>query len=207
MTLGFSASTSCTAVCFPVLLPYLASEKNTRLLSGLYTVLLFSLGRLTAYMLLGVIVALIIGSADISPLLVPIVTLLLGLLLILYGLNTLGAFNTGKNPAVKTCQGITSKRPHFFMGLLVGSRPCMPLLAALLYSVSLSNIMHVIVFMLFFGIASSLLVIVLGVAGRGAINLLINRVGLERIRRLSGLVLVFMGFIFLIQGTGGLMGL
>lgn len=63
------------------------------------------------------------------------------------------------------------------------------------------------VFMLCFGIASSLLVIAFGVAGRGFINLLVSRIGLERMRRLSGLVLVILGAFFLLQGIGGVIHL
>jgi hypothetical protein len=187
MSLGISASTSCAAICFPILLPYIASDTNTRLT-------------------LGLIIAFIIGSVDISPLLVPLVTLGLSLILIIYGLHTLGAFNFGNGIAVKTCKAVGSKRPHFFMGMLVGSRPCIPLLAALLYTTSLTGFGEVTLFMLFFGIASSLLIITLGVAGRGLINLVVNKIGLERIRRLSGLVLVMMGGVFLLQSIGGLIG-
>ena len=203
LSLGFSASTSCTTVCLPVLLPYLASDKNTGFLRGLNTILLFTLGRMIAYMLLGIVVVFLIGSADISPWLVPAVTLLLGLVLFSYGLHTLGAFQLSTKPVVRACEAVSSRRPPFVMGLLVGSRPCMPLVAALLYSISLAGIGQVIIFMFFFGLASSLLVVVLGLAGRGVINLLVNKVGLDRIRRLSGLVLVFLGLIFVIQGIGG----
>jgi len=207
MSLGFSASASCTAVCFPILLPYLASDTNTRLLQGLKTVLLFSLGRISAYMVLGMIVAFIIGSVDLSPLLVPVVTVCLSLILIIYGLHTLGAFNTSNQPVARACQGITRRRPHFLMGILVGSRPCIPLLAALLYSTSLSGVGQVMLFMLFFGLASSLLIIAFGVAGRGFLNLLANKISLERIRRLSGLVLVIMGVVFLLQGIAALINI
>ncbi|MBN1369907.1 MAG: sulfite exporter TauE/SafE family protein [Dehalococcoidaceae bacterium] len=204
MSLGFSAGTSCTAVCFPILIPYLASDTSTRILSGLKTVLLFSAGRLVSYMALGVGVAFILGSADISPLMVPVVTLILSLVLVLYGLNTLGAFNTSQKPVARACRGITSRRPHFIMGMLVGLRPCIPLIAALMYTVNLSGVADVVIFMLFFGIASSMLIIVFGVAGRGFLNLLVNRIGLDRIRRLSGLVLVIMGAVFMLQAVGGI---
>ncbi|MDD5604971.1 MAG: sulfite exporter TauE/SafE family protein [Dehalococcoidales bacterium] len=207
MSIGFSASTSCTAVCFPILIPYLASQSSTRILGGLKTVLLFSAGRLISYMALGIIVAWIMGSMNISPLMTPIVTIILSLVLVLHGLNTLGAFNFSQRPIAKACRGISSGKPHFIMGLLVGLRPCVPLLAALMYTVNLSSIFEVMVFMLCFGIASSLLVIAFGVAGRGFINLLVSRIGLERMRRLSGLVLVILGAFFLLQGIGGVIHL
>ncbi len=205
LTLGLSASTSCTALCLPVLLPYLASGQDTRIMSSLGTVGLFSLGRLVSYTALGLAVVFLLGSVNISPALISGVNICLGVLLAVYGLYTLGAFSARRNPAAKACNCVASSRPHFYMGMLVGLRPCVPLLAALVYTVQLSDVFQVVAFMFFFCLASSLIILVAACAGRGVINLIINKIGLPRMRRLSGLVLIFTGLFFVLQGAGGLL--
>jgi sulfite exporter TauE/SafE len=92
-TLGLGVSGSCAVMCMPVLASYVASSEKPTFANGLFTSLLFSLGRLISYTVLAIIFGLIASAFDISQTVKGIAVLILGCLVIIQGLSALGVLN------------------------------------------------------------------------------------------------------------------
>ena len=202
LTLGFGLSTSCAALCMPILVPYIASAERPTIRGGLYSSILFSFGRLISYLTLGLLFGLLITSVEINPIITSIVTLALGCLLIVHGLSTLGVFRIGTTIGSTFCRYIGTNRSPVYLGILTGLRPCVPLMAALTYSITLSGIGEVTLFMLSFWLGSSVLIFLIGPISGALARGAAKRVPVERVRRISGVALVVVGLFFIAQAAG-----
>ncbi len=202
LTIGVGASASCAAICTPVLVPYIASSEKPTIAKGLSTSILFSIGRLFSYLVLGLVFGLLIVSVEINPVVTASITMLLGFLLVLHGLSTFGLF-TIKNPlGSMLCRYTANKRSPVYLGILTGLRPCIPLIAALTYTLTLASTAHVLLFMVSFWLGSSLLILLIGPLSGALAGLAAKRVTADRIRRIAGIALFLVGIFFIIQGLG-----
>ncbi len=202
LTLGFGLSTSCAALCTPILVPYIVSSEHPSLRRGFFSAVVFSSGRLISYLSLGLIFGLLVTSFEINPVITATTTLVLGCLLILQGFSSLGVFSVGRAIGSNFCQYIATRRSLVYMGILTGLRPCVPLLAALTYSVTLSGIAEVLLFMLAFWLASSLLIFLIGPISGSLAAVAGKRISVQRVRRISGVALVVVGLFFIAQAAG-----
>ena len=100
------------------------------------------------------------------------------------------------------CKYTEGKRSLVYLGMLTGLRPCVPLIAALTYSITLTGIGETLTFMMSFWLASSLLIFVIGPLSGALIGATSKKISVERIRRISSLALVVIGSVFAIQGIG-----
>ena len=82
----------------------------------------------------------------------------------------------------------------------MGLRPCIPLIAALTYSATLSNIFDSLVFMGSFWLGSTAYVPILGILAGTLTHFAILHSNVDRIRRISGIALIVVGLIFVNQG-------
>ena len=89
--------------------------------------------------------------------------------------------------------------------MMLGLRPCIPLIAALTYSATLSTIFDSIVFMGSFWIGSTVYVPILGILAGTLTHFAILRSNVDRIRRISGIALIVVGIIFVNQGIAYLL--
>jgi sulfite exporter TauE/SafE len=201
LLLGLTASLSCLGICMPILLPYII-EKDKTLKEGLFTSVIFSIGRLIIYITLGFVV-FIIGSAaaEESPeRWLKIAVAILGLVVIIYG-----AWIVFNLPKPNWCPAKLAKnfRPifSFILGLLIGSFFCPALWTTLLLSVTVSRDFSTLLFsVITFWLGSSVMIIVAGtvtgeVGGRWG-----KRIGFEKLRDISGMVLMMAGAFYLISG-------
>ncbi len=202
LTLGIGLSTSCAALCSPILVPYIASSAQPSVIKGFYSAFVFSSGRLISYLALGLIFGLLITTIEINPAITATATLVLGLLLIFQGLSTLGLFKTKSVLGSIFCKYAEGQRSLFSLGVLTGLRPCVPLIAALTYSITLTGVGETLTFMMSFWLASSLLIFVIGPVSGALAGATGKKISAERIRRISSLALVFIGLVFTIQGAG-----
>jgi len=85
-----------------------------------------------------------------------------------------------------------------------GSGPCGPLLAAMAFMLTLPGAFKAGMFMLFFWMASSVLVITLGVVSGGLSMLAGKKLGIDRLRRIAGMAMIFIGCFLLLTGIGGI---
>ncbi|KYH39140.1 MAG: Cytochrome c biogenesis protein, transmembrane region [Candidatus Bathyarchaeota archaeon B23] len=196
LTLGVGP---CSLFCLPLLLPYIAGAREDWL-GGLRAALTFSLSRLTAYMLLGLLaglsgrfIALISGG------LAPLLWLLGSLLVILLGILILLGGEL-RPPMLIPLSKLLIEGDLMSMGLLgfiVGITPCAPLLGVLTYiTLSASGPLMGALSALCFGLGSALItpIIALGVAA-GLLPRLIfrDRRVYSLFRRVCGALLILLG--------------
>lgn len=202
LTFGVGTSASCAAICTPILVPYIASSEHPTIVKGLSTAVLFSIGRLLSYLALGLVFGLLITSVEIDPVVTASITMLLGFLLVLHGLSTFGLF-TMKNPlGSMLCRYISNKRSPVYLGIFTGLRPCIPLIAALTYTLTLASTTHVLLFMVSFWFGSSLLVLLIGPLSGALAGLAAKKITADRIRRIAGIAMFMVGIFFIIQSLG-----
>lgn len=131
LTLSFGP---CFFFCSPIILPYIAATKKGWR-NGLNAILIFSLGRILAYLTLGILTAFV-GSA-IHDILAEKTELLLrigGLLIFFIGLLIIsGIGSRGLCPS--WCKELAGKgfSGTVLLGIIVGFLPCPPLLGVLTY--------------------------------------------------------------------------
>lgn len=208
-TLGLSFSVACTATCLPVLLPYITSAEHPTIRGGLYSTILFSFGKLIAYLTLGLLFGLLATSLEMSPGVAAGLKLTLGGLLVIHGLVTFGILNIKSGVlGIKSkigaafCSYTMTKRAPVYLGILTSIRPCMSLLAALAYTITLPGIGEITLFMLVFWLGSSLVVILLGTLTGVLARTVANSIRAERVRRISGIAMLVIGMVFILQGLG-----
>ncbi len=198
LTLGLGVGVSCMVLCVPVLAPHIAADHPVAK-GGLYASLLFCFGRLASYSTLGVLSKLFgeivpYGQAVTAP-----VVLTLGCLLALYGLSISFGFRSSIGP--KICKFFRRGRSTFLLGLLAGLSPCLPLLAAVIYSATLANMVESVLFMMSFWSGSSMYTLLLGTVVGAVAGICSKRMNVERIRRISGVAMMVVGLVFIIEGT------
>jgi sulfite exporter TauE/SafE len=160
LMLGLSSGLSCLGHCFPVLAPLLLSQKQSSRGWSARLLLLFLLGRLTAYCLFGLLTGLLGRQIGTLPIIrsyvLPSLMLLLGLLMVLYGI-------TQGFPRLKWCR-VPSRYIQgpwllLIVGFLTGIDLCPPFLLSLSYALTLGEVSQALIFYLFFFLATSLYVL------------------------------------------------
>lgn len=195
----------CSLLCLPILIPYVAASKRD-LLGGLRTTLTFSLSRMAAYILLGILAGIsgglitLIGGALTSAL------WLLGLLLILLlGLLILlgGELRLPMQPPLSRLLLEDGLLSMGLLGFIIGITPCAPLLGVLTYiALTARGPLTGALYALSFALGSALItpVTVLG-AVAGLLPCLIFRDPrvYSLFRRLCGALLILLGLRLMIQ--------
>jgi sulfite exporter TauE/SafE len=199
--MGFSASLVCLGWCIPVIMPYSATAERPGVMSGLASSFLFCVGRLVSYIGLMSLFLIFREIVTISPIFGAVATLVSGIILVLSGLSSVGAIKAHSAFGRLLCQQVASTRSPLFLGVLTGLRPCGPLLAALAFMLTLPTIPRISIFMLSFWIASSVLVMVLGVAGGGLATVMGKRLGIARLRSIIGMAMIVIGFYLTLTGS------
>jgi uncharacterized protein len=202
LVMGFGASLGCLASCVPILIPYTAVAIRPSMWNGLLSSVLFSMGRLVAYAGLLLVLIALREAFTISLLVEAVAILASGIILIVSGLASLGAFNWNMALSHVLCRHISTTRSPLYLGVLTGVRPCGPLVAALAFVLTLPGVASMGLFLLFFWLASSFLMLGVGAAGGGLGAILKKQIGLDRTQRIAGLTMVFIGLLFLLQAVG-----
>jgi len=188
---------SCVAQCAPILAPHIAAEypeAKKALLASMY----FSVGRLLSYLALGLFVSYF-GRILFNPYAAAAVVIPLGIVLMLYGF--LISFGTRMKYASHICYYFGRVKSTFVLGIVLALRPCIPLIAALTYSATLPSLPQALVFMTSFWVGSTAYVPLLGILAGSVTHFAVTQLNIGRIRRISGVALVVVGFIFANQGA------
>lgn len=210
MGLAFGSG-PCLASCGPILISYIAGSKKS-VLRGINVYLLFSLARLAAYLLLGLLIffsgKFIIGAwlgrfSRYIYLAAGSFLIMLGLLLA-WGIG-LGPLRILRQPAwlEKSCCLLhkklimRDKKSVFMMGLAVGVLPCAPLLALFGYLGLVSRTwIEALVYSLCFGLGTALSPLLILSAAAGLIPRFLagQKEGYQKIFIfICGLIIVFLG--------------
>lgn len=201
LVMGFGASLSCMASCIPVIVPFTAASENPGITAGLSSGLLFSAGRLLSYIGLIATFACIKAVIPTNGLLLLIASLLSGIILIFNGLQLTGSIKWYSSIGSIFCKQISETRSPIYLGILTGLKPCGPLIAAIAFALTLNSIIKISLFMFFFWLASSILVLTLMIAGGQIAKMVKSKIGINRLRRIVGVAMVLIGFTFIIQGV------
>lgn len=198
LALGLGVGVSCAALCFPLLAPQIVARYPSSK-KGLYASILFSIGRFASYLILGISAGFFGGIILNNQSLTEPIVLVLGGLLIFQGFSALVRPDT--RISVEMCHYVGIDRSTLMLGFLAGLRPCLPLITAVIYSATLANVAESALFMISFWLGSSIYTFAIGIiAGTltGMASLHINR---ERIKWISGIALIIVGIVFLIEGA------
>ncbi|MBA7700319.1 hypothetical protein ES703_109030 [subsurface metagenome] len=156
VVLGFSSGIFCLGYCYPILGPVMLSRRENTFKSTALSLALFLLGRLSAYIIFGVLVGILgrylKGIPLLYRLIIPFLYLVLGSLMILYGATQ--SFPQGRlcRPGSRYFQ---NQKFLLVVGFLAGINLCPPFLLALSYSLSLGEIGKSVLFFIFFFLATS----------------------------------------------------
>ena len=160
VVLGFSSGIFCLGYCYPILGPVMLSRRENTFKSTALSLALFLLGRLSAYIIFGVLVGILVGILGrylkgiplLTRLIIPLLYLVLGSLMILYGATQ--SFPQGRlcRPGSRYFQ---NQKFLLVVGFLAGINLCPPFLLALSYSLSLGEIGKSVLFFIFFFLATS----------------------------------------------------
>lgn len=156
LILGFSTGLFCIGFCYPILGPLMLSRNNAGFKDSTISLSLFMLGRLFAYLLFGIIFGLIGQSASSIKIfhstLVPIAYLVLGILMVIYGLIT-------SLPQWDLCRVLGKHfqhpRTNLVFGFLTGINICPPFLLAITTAADLAGPWRGLVFFFFFFLATT----------------------------------------------------
>jgi sulfite exporter TauE/SafE len=196
LVLGLTLSPACVGACFPLLVPYFASEKRP-FASDVRVLLYFLCGRLTGYAAAGATAGWI-GGLAIGFLHRPTtgawVSICTGFLLMLYGF-------VKSFPHLSFCAQWAGwekgRRTALGLGLLSGLGLCPPFLAALVQAGQSGSVLAGCGLLAAFFVGTSLILVPVLLAGRAA--------AYEPLRYASRLASMFIGAWFVFQGTGRLL--
>jgi sulfite exporter TauE/SafE len=156
--LGLANGTSCLALCAPVLMPYLVAEGGA-LRRNVASLLRFLLGRLLGYLVFGLAAgllgALLAGAHPLRTLVFGATYLVLGGLLIAYGLSPSGFRASGCAAGDRTglLRRLTARQPQILpvmLGLLTGLNLCPPFALAMADAVEAGSAADSVLFFLTF---------------------------------------------------------
>lgn len=199
----------CLYFCAPIISPLIAATQSGWL-KGLKSVILFSLSRIFAYVVLAS-VATVFGQLTIDRFygdkLTKNIHFTIGLFILLIGVILL----LGKSPRLKICQRLCrhttsqSLKSLVILGLLIGFSPCLPMLGVLGYIASESKDLLYGAFLgLCFGLGTAISPLIpLGILSAGLPRLILRRERfLDIFNRICGLFLIYLGLQLIIRVLG-----
>lgn len=195
---------SCAALCVPLVVPYAASADRPGLISGLTPAFSFSIGRLFSYLVLMLFLFFLKSTLSENFFTIALINILSGLIAILSGFMVIGAFNRFRYFNKHYCFMLTGKGSPFILGVLAGISPCAPLFAALAFALTQTSLFRMGLFVTCFWLASTVLIILLSSMSGGLASLIGRQIGLERVRRIAGMAIIFIGLVLLIRGLGSI---
>ncbi len=178
------------------------SAKDTSKAKSFRPGILYNLGRVISYTVIGGIVGGI-GSVIILPgMLKGVVAILAGIFMVIMGLNMLSLFPALRKfaprmPAIFTRKINSEKKSNspFYIGLLNGLMPCGPLQAMQLYALSTGSPVKGAISMLFFSLGTVPLLF-----GLSAISSYMSKSFASKIRTVSASLVVILGIVMLSNG-------
>lgn len=200
---GLMTSVHCIAMCGGINLSQCISHQTGEpqaLKAKLRPSLLYNLGRVISYTIIGGIVGALGSVLSFSGAAKGIIAILAGVFMVIMGLNLTGLFPWIKKlvphmPKAFARKVRAKKRGAFVVGLLNGLMPCGPLQAMQLYALGTGS---------FFAGALSMLVFSLGTVplmfGFGALSALLSSKFTQRIMKISALLVIALGVVMTGRG-------
>lgn len=203
---GLLTSLHCIAMCGGINLSQCVnneSDKNGKGLAKLRPSLLYNVGRVISYTVMGGIVGGIGSVVSFSGSAKGIVALVAGAMMVLMGLNMLNVFpalrrfNLRMPKVLSRLNGENRKREPFLVGLLNGLMPCGPLQAMQLYALGTGSVFAGAISMFFFSMGTVPLMF-----GLGALSSILNGKFTRKIMKTSAALVIVLGIIMFNRGLG-----
>ncbi|QAA31056.1 sulfite exporter TauE/SafE family protein [Clostridium manihotivorum] len=197
--IGAFTSIHCVGMCGGIMLSQSISIKNTNKYSNLKPALLYNAGRLISYTILGGIVGAIGSVFSITIGTQALISIIAGVFMVIMGFNLAGfKFFRGINIKLpwSSCntKKLTSGKP-LIVGLINGLMPCGPLQTMQLYALATGSAFRGATSMFIFALGTIPLMLVFGVAAS-----FINSSNTKKLLKVSGVVVILLGFIMANRG-------
>ncbi|WP_454054376.1 urease accessory protein UreH domain-containing protein [Clostridium sp. Marseille-Q7071] len=197
--IGAITSLHCVGMCGGIMMSQTLSSPNKNKSESIKPALLYNIGRIISYTVLGGIVGAVGSIFSVSPKLTAIIQIIASLYMILIGLNMMG-FNILRSINIKlpfsTCTKVKGNKSPILIGLLNGFMPCGPLQTMQLYALSTGSAILGAKSMFFFALGTVPLMLTFGILstlfikGKNAINLM----------KFSGMLIIVLGLIMANRG-------
>lgn len=189
--IGIFSSLHCIGMCGGIMLSQSITIKNNSNLNKFKPSLLYNLGRLTSYTILGGVVGGLGSVFSLSTSTQGFISILAGIFMAIMGLNIYGfkalrRFNLSL--PWSSCNINNKQRTPFIIGLINGFMPCGPLQAMQLYALATGNILSGALSMFFFALGTIPLMLAFGV-----ISSLLTTKGTKSLLKISGVIVLILG--------------
>lgn len=195
--IGAITSLHCVGMCGGIMMSQTLSSPNKS--EAIKPALLYNIGRIISYTILGGIVGAVGSIFSVSPKITAIIQIIASLYMILMGLNMMG-FNILRSINIKLpfsdCTKVKRNKSPILIGLLNGFMPCGPLQTMQLYALSTGSAILGAKSMFFFALGTVPLMLIFGtlstlfIKGKNAINLM----------KFSGMLIIVLGLIMANRG-------
>lgn len=199
---GLLTSLHCIAMCGGINISQCASYQIDDTKSPLKPSMLYNVGRVFSYTIIGGVVGGLGSVVNFSGEANGIVAIFAGVFMLLMGLNMLNIFPQLKKFNVrmpkffgKKINNSLNNRGPFYIGLLNGLMPCGPLQSMQLYALGTGSILNGALSMFFFSIGTIPLMFGLGVAS----SLISNKLS-HKIMKLGATLVMILGLIMINRG-------
>ncbi len=167
-----------------------------------YPSLIYNLGRVISYTLVGAIVGGIGKAISFSGTLQWIIIVLSGILMLIVGINMLNIFPFFRKivPTIprflrKKVNKVKTDRGPFIVGLLNGLMPCGPLQAMQIYALQSGSIIHGALSMFIFSVGTVPLMFILGL-----LSTVLNSKFTDKMQKISAVLVILLSFSMISRG-------
>ncbi|WBW95008.1 urease accessory protein UreH domain-containing protein [Oceanirhabdus sp. W0125-5] len=196
---GLFTSLHCVGMCGGIMLSQSISSIKKNKLVPLTPALLYNLGRVISYTILGGVVGAIGSIFSISLYAKSAITIFAGLFMIIMGFNLAG-FKIFRKLHIKLpwsiCSSNKKTKAPFIVGILNGFMPCGPLQTMQLYALGTGSAIKGALSMFAFSLGTVPLMLSFGIAVT-----MLNKSYSRKILKLSGVLVIILGFIMINRGA------
>lgn len=200
--IGILTSLHCVAMCGGINISQCASYEEKNYKSKFTPSLLYNLGRVISYTLIGGIFGAFGSLISISPFAKSVVSVITGILMLIMGLNMLNVFPWLRkfNPRmpkflVNKFKKSDSRKGPLYIGLLNGLMPCGPLQAMQIYALGTGSFINGSISMLLFSLGTVPLMF-----GLGALSSMLTAKFNKRMMKVSAALVIILGVIMMNRG-------
>lgn len=197
---GIISSLHCVGMCGGIMLSQTVGKESKNKFDAMKPALLYNLGRVTSYTVLGGVVGAIGSVFALSLTTKAVLQIFAGVFMIMMGLNMAG-FKLFRKIQIKlptpACKVISNSKPKtsFFVGLVNGFMPCGPLQTMQLYALGTGSAVSGALSMFMFSIGTVPLMLTFG-----ALSSLLSKGYTKKILKFSGILIIVLGLIMSNRG-------
>ncbi|GHV76194.1 heavy metal-associated domain-containing protein [Spirochaetia bacterium] len=206
--IGLITSVHCLAMCGGINLSQClpgANTADTRRITALWPSLLYNLGRVISYTVIGIIVGALGSAVSFSGAMRGVVQLAAGVFMFVMGINMLGIFPALRRFSIRMPKIFADRIDRakgegsgpLYIGLLNGFMPCGPLQAMQLYALSTGSPISGGISMLLFSLGTVPLMF-----GLGAVSSVLSKKFTKRVMTAGAMLVMILGLCMVSYGWG-----